>query len=239
VANAVTFQPGELYEVSSLSSVRPLRLQLFVRTQVSTAMLFSALGANTSLNYLTVGLIAGSLFVSFDYGGAVLYVSANVTIADGAWHSIMLTRTSTSAIIGVDDLVAATSSVAIDNDGWRSAFDVGTSGRVSAIVTYFNASVTQAWCAHRCLDDELCTAFSYRPAIAAASGDILAPVTVLPPACVLGSAAATAPDYGFTSFVLLNAPSVTLGGRAFDGCVANLLSRGTSLPLPLGRVCNL
>lgn len=211
---------------------KPLSISLLLRTLVTDAVVLSAADPS-GVRYVEVGVSGGQPYAAFDYGGALVMAALNASVADGGWHAVQLTRTSSQAVLVVDT-VAVTATGDATGDGWQAAYGAGQDGQAAAYAVYNDSAATLAWCAHRCLDDNACVGFTFRPAMAVVATGQFAPVTVLPPLCELAANTAVTAVAGFTFYALLAAASpvpLTVGGAQFTGCVASLVLDGVSAGL--------
>lgn len=218
---------------STFDPTRPIALQLRFRTFVNDTILFSCVDVANSLDYVTVGLVAGQVFVSFDYSGTLALASVPLPAADGSWHQLALTRTAAQAIVALDG-VAATAAADLSGDGWRGAYGLALDGRPATALAVFNGSVTLPWCAARCLDQAGCRAFSYRPTVVTAS------LTVMLPMCMLSgwTGQPLVFDLGVSTYALLTVlpPALRLGSASFAGCVDDLTVSNRPVAVP-GEAC--
>ena len=186
-----------------------------MRTNASNGIILSVHNESAlAADFLTMGLMDGYPFVSFEYGAAPLFVEAPHFIADGVWHALSVTRSSGSGTLMADgrEYKASYSSV-VDaaNDGssgggegpsqqeqgeeaWQALFSAALPGRMmpSRVIQSINGSaVTLGQCAQECLDLPSCVAFSFSPSYVMASNNPSNPVSIAPAVCELNAGGTT------------------------------------------------
>jgi hypothetical protein len=226
--------PIVLPDGNRFQASRPLLLEFSFRTLLLNATLFQSSATNSSatllVEFFSVTLVNGFVTLSFDYGCGPGSTSAPLSVSDGLWHTVVISRACGQGAIDVDRGVVSAFATAVSSaddeaTSWRSVFSLAAVGRRAGLADGAAlANLTIALCARRCIDSPFCSAFNF---LSELDGSTTCELLVASSSTTVSVAAdPRASQYYYFEF-LFSAFDLVVGGPAqlgaspsFHGCIA-------------------